>query len=48
MNKLSVTLKDDNGRDCSIENIRIFQKHLIMFHKIYVIFMKNKEKRYEI
>ena len=23
MNKLSVTLKDDNGRDCSIENIRI-------------------------
>ena len=33
MNKLSETLKDDNGRDCSIENIRIFQKHLIMFHR---------------
>ena len=33
MNKLSVTLKDDNGRDCSIENIRVFQKHLIMFHR---------------
>ena len=33
MNKLSVTIKDDNGRDCSIENIRIFQKHLIRFHR---------------
>ena len=33
MNKLSVIIKDDNGRDCSIENIRIFQKHLIMFHR---------------
>ena len=33
MNKLSVTLKDDNGRDCVIENIRTFQKHLIMFKK---------------
>ena len=33
MNKLSVTLKDDYGRDCVIENIRTFQKHLIMFHK---------------
>ena len=33
MNKLSVTLKDDNGRDCSIENIRIFQEHLNMFHR---------------
>ena len=33
MSKLSVTLKDDNGRDCVIENIRTFQKHLIMFHK---------------
>ena len=33
MNKLSVTLKDDNGRDCFIKNIRTFQKHLIMFHK---------------
>ena len=28
-----MTLKDDNGRDCVIENIRTFQKHLIMFHK---------------
>ena len=33
MNKLSVTLKDDNGRDCVIKNIRTFQKHLIMFNK---------------
>ena len=33
MSKLYVTLKDDNGRDCVIENIRTFQKHLIMFHK---------------
>jgi len=48
MNKLRVTLKDDIGRNCIIDNIRTFQKHLIMFHKIYVIFMKNKEKRYEI
>ena len=36
MNKLSVIIKDDNGRDCSIENIRTFQKHLIMFHKTCV------------
>ena len=33
MNKLRVTIKDDNGRDCVFENIRTFQKHLIMFHK---------------
>ena len=33
MNKFSVTIKDDNERDCSIENIRIFQEHLIMFHR---------------
>ena len=33
MNRLSVILKDDNKRDCFIENIRTFQKHLIMFHK---------------
>ena len=33
MNKLSVTLKDDNGRDCVIENIRTFQKHLIICYK---------------
>ncbi len=48
MNKLRVTLKDDQGRGCMFENIRTFQKHLVMFHKTYVIFMKNKEKRYEI
>ena len=48
MSQLRVTIKDDNGRDCVIENIRTFQKHLVMFHKTYVIFMKNKEKRYEI
>ena len=33
MSKLSVTLKDDDGRDCVIENISTFKKHLIMFHK---------------
>ena len=26
MNKLSVIIKDDNGRDCSIENIRTSEK----------------------
>ena len=36
MSKISVTLKDDSRRDCVIENIRTFQKHLIMFHKIGV------------
>ncbi len=33
MNKLRVTIKDDFGRDCVIEKIRTFQKHIIMFHK---------------
>ena len=33
MNKLRVTLKDDIGRNCIIDNIRTFQKHLIMFHR---------------
>ena len=33
MKKLRVTLKDDIGRNCIIDNIRTFQKHLIMFHR---------------
>ena len=32
MSKLSVTLKDDNGRDCVIENIRTFQKPVSYTH----------------
>ena len=33
MSQLSLTIKDDQGRGCMFENIRTFQKHLIMFHK---------------
>ena len=33
MKNKKVTIKDDNGRDCVIENIQTFQKHLQMFHK---------------
>ena len=33
MNILRVTIKDDSGKECSIENIRTFQKHLELFHK---------------
>ena len=33
MNNLRVTIKDDSGKECSIENIRTFQKHLQLFHK---------------
>ena len=33
MNNKKVTIKDDNGRDCVIENIQIFHNHLQMFHK---------------
>jgi len=30
---LSVTIKDDSGKDCYIEDIGIFQKHLNEFDK---------------
>ncbi len=33
MNNKKVTIKDDCGRDCVIENIQSFHKHLQMFHK---------------
>ena len=33
MNNLRMTVKDDSGEECPIENIRIFQKHLQLFHK---------------
>ncbi len=33
MNNKKVSLKDDNGRDCVIENIQTFHTHLEMFHK---------------
>ena len=33
MKNLRVTIKDDSGKECSIENIRTFQKHLQLFHK---------------
>ena len=34
MNNLRMTVKDDSGEECPIENIRTFQKHLQLFHKI--------------
>jgi len=33
MKNLRVTIMDDSGKECSIENIRTFQKHLQLFHK---------------
>ena len=33
MNNLRMTVKDDGGEECLIENIRTFQKHLQLFHK---------------
>ena len=32
MNDQKVTIKDDNGRDCYIKDIRKFQRHLKKFH----------------
>ena len=34
MNNLKVTIKADNGKECSIENIGTFQKYLQLFYKI--------------
>ena len=33
MSNLRMTVKDDGGEECLIENIRTFQKHLQLFHK---------------
>ena len=33
MKNLRVTIKDESGKECSIENILTFQKHLQLFHK---------------
>ena len=33
MNNLRMTVEHDSGEACPIENIRIFQKHLQLFHK---------------
>ena len=33
MSNLKVTIKDDNGIDCYIEDIRKFQRHLQKFHR---------------
>ena len=32
MSDFKVNLKDNNGKECSVEDIRIFQKHLKLFH----------------
>jgi len=33
MSNLRVTISDDSGNECPIENIRTFRKHLQLFHK---------------
>ena len=38
---LSVTIKDDSGKDCYIEDIGIFQKHLNEFNKKDSVFRWN-------
>ena len=38
---LSVTIKDDSGKDCYIEDIGKFQKHLNEFNKKYSVFRWN-------
>ena len=32
MSDYKMNLKDNNGKDCSEEDIRVFQKHLKLFH----------------
>ena len=32
MSDFKVNLKDNNGKDYSVEDIRIFQKHFELFH----------------
>ena len=41
MNDLSVTIKDDFDKDCFIEDILIFQKHLNEFNKKNSVFRWN-------
>ena len=41
MNDLSVTIKDDFDKDCYIEDILIFQKHLIEFNRKDSVFRWN-------
>ena len=41
MNDLSVTIKDDSGKDCFIQDILIFQKHLSEFNKKNSVFRWN-------
>ena len=33
MSNLRVTIRDDSGNECPIENIRTFRKHLQLFNK---------------
>ena len=41
MNDLSVTIKDDFGKDCYIADILIFQKRLSEFNKMDSVFRWN-------
>ena len=41
MNDQSVTIKDDSGKDCYIEDNGIFQKHLNEFNKKDSVFRWN-------
>ena len=41
MNDLSVTIKDDSGKDCYIKDVGIFQKHLNEFNKKDSVFRWN-------
>ena len=41
MNDLRVTIKDDFDKDCYIEDILIFQKHLSEFNKKNSVFRWN-------
>ena len=41
MSNIKVTIKDDNGKDCIIDNILTFQKHLKEFKKKDPIFRWN-------
>ena len=33
MSRKTITIQDDQGRDCQIRDIRAFQKHLQLFHR---------------
>ena len=33
MSRKTVTIQDDQGRDCPIRDFRAFQKHLQLFHR---------------